>query len=185
MDRNKIVKFGAIVMILSLLVTIFVGAMSIQPVKAATPAATTEPIIAPKPGSNPATSPTGAPNPNTPANVFDQSQVGPNGDVDGDGVKNNEDPDINGNGLPNGTDPDIDGDGIPNNDDGNPTSTNLVDSSTPGQFASESAWQWVGGALVLAVFGWLVALPYLRKRKGTSSKSVGSRTSATAKPDEE
>lgn len=169
MNRNKIVKTGAIVMILSLLITIFVGAMSIQPSKAATPSY----------------SPTPALTPPTAGKTFDQSQVGPGGDIDGDGLPNNEDPDINGNGLPNGTDPDIDGDGIANGEDGNPASTNLVDSSAPGAFAADRAWQWGGGLAVLAVLGWLVALPYLRKRKGTSSRTVGSRTSIGSKPDKE
>jgi hypothetical protein len=141
MDRKKIAKIGSIIMIFSLLMTIFIGAMS---VKAATP---------------------------TPAVV----QTGPSADIDGDGIPNNQDSDIDGDGIVNGLDPDIDGDGIPNSQDGNPASTNLVDSSAPGQFVADNAWQWAGGAGVLAVLGWLVALPYLRKRKGTSSRSVGNR----------
>ena len=166
MDRNKIAKIGSIVMILSLLMTIFVGAMS---VKAATPATDQSPpamsSLAPKvPSVDPNAQPTSSAVP-----------LGPNSDLDGDGIVNNEDPDIDGDGVVNGLDPDIDGDGVKNSQDGNPASTNLVDSSAPGQFAADRAWQWGGGIAVLAVLGWLVALPYLRKRKGTSSRSVGSR----------
>ena len=143
MNRNKIIKFGAIVMIFSLLLSIFVGAMASF------------------------------------ASEQVRSQVvvvaGPNPDIDGDGIINNEDPDIDGDGIDNGYDSDIDGDAIENGKDGNPTSTNDVDSVPPKDASVERTWQWGGGIAVLAVLGWLVALPYLRKRKGTSSRSVGSR----------
>jgi hypothetical protein len=155
MDRNKIAKIGSIVMILSLLLSIFVGAMS---VKAATPATDETPPpmsssapVAPKPSQTPVL-------------------LGPDSDLDADGVINNEDPDIDGDGVVNGLDPDIDGDGIDNGQDGNPASTNLVDSSDPGQFVVDRAWQWTGGIAVLAVLGWLVALPYIRRRRGTATK---------------
>jgi hypothetical protein len=149
MSRNNIVKIGAIVMILSLLLSIFIGAMS---------------VLAPEPAQ---------------ANTLAVSiaHQGPNPDIDGDGVINNEDPDLDGDGIDNGVDPDIDGDGIANGEDGNPTSTNEVDSVPPKDARVETAIQCGGGILVLAVLGWLVALPYLRKRKGTSSRSVGSRSS--------
>lgn len=39
------------------------------------------------------------------------------GDLDGDGVPNDEDPDVDDDGIPNGDDRDIDGDGIPNDQD--------------------------------------------------------------------
>jgi hypothetical protein len=161
MDRNKIAKIGAIVMILSLMLTIFIGAMS---VKAATPApgATPPPMSATVP-----TVPAPAPAPSKPVTDV---QLGPNGDVDGDGIPNNVDPDIDGDGIPNGLDPDIDGDGIPNAQDPNPASTNLVDSTPPGQFAATQTWQWGGGIGVLLVLGWLVALPYIRRRRGTATK---------------
>ena len=139
-------------MILSLLLTIFIGAMSVK-------ADTLKPLTAGVPSASQA-----------PARPWSPSQVGPDGDIDGDGITNNQDPDIDGDGIPNGLDPDIDGDGIPNAQDGNPASTNLVDSSAPGQFAKDRAWQWGGGAAVLAVLGWLVALPWVRRRRGTSTK---------------
>jgi hypothetical protein len=110
MDRNKIAKVGSIVMILSLLMTIFVGAMS---VKAAT-----------LPGRGLVEIPASL----TPVVISAQNaRTGVNPDIDGDGVLNNEDGDVDGDGIDNGLDSDIDGDGILNNQDGNPASTNNVD----------------------------------------------------------
>ncbi|MFM6939024.1 MAG: hypothetical protein ACKOUD_00135 [Rhodoluna sp.] len=148
MNRNKIVRVGAIVMILSMLITIFIGAMSVK-------AATFAPV----------------------ANSIAQSAQnrphgavrGVNPDIDGDGILNNDDGDIDGDGIDNGLDPDIDGDGVPNNKDGNPASTNNVDSVPPKDARFEVATQWVGGLAVLAVLGWLVALPYIRKRRGKAN----------------
>jgi hypothetical protein len=154
MNRNKIVRIGAIVMILSMLITIFIGAMS---VKAATLPVSTQ--------SSTRMAVSGLTTP----------YAGVNPDIDGDGILNNDDPDIDGDGIDNAVDPDIDGDGIENGKDGNPASTNNVDSVPPKDVRGEIAWQWAGGIGVLAVLGWLVALPYLRKRKGTSSRSVGNR----------
>lgn len=154
MNRNKIVRFGAIVMIFSMLITIFIGAMSVK--------AATLPVSAHS-STRMAVSGLTAP------------YTGVNPDIDGDGVLNNDDPDIDGDGIDNAVDTDIDDDGIENGQDGNPASTNDVDSVPPKDARVEVAWQWAGGAGVLAVLGWLVALPYLRKRKGTSSRSVGNR----------
>lgn len=156
MNRERIVKIGAIIMIFSLLITIFVGAL-------AATAASISPTVSAR---------------NTSAiSAATLAQRGSNPDIDGDGIANNEDPDIDGDGIDNGIDPDIDGDGVPNSQDGNPTSTNHVDSVPPKDARVETAWQIGGGIAVLAVLGWLVALPYLRKRRGTSSRSVGSRSS--------
>jgi hypothetical protein len=138
MNRNKLVKVGSIVIILSMLLSLFVGAMSV--------------IAAERSHSN---------------IVVVQ---GPDPDIDGDGVINNEDPDLDGDGIDNGLDPDIDGDGSDNGQDGNPTSTNDVDSVPPKDARVETAFQWGGGIAVLAVLGWLVALPYLRRRRGTATK---------------
>lgn len=139
MNRNKIVKFGAIVMILSLLLSIFVGAMS---------------SFAAEPTQN----------------ISVLIHQGPNPDIDGDGIINNDDPDLDGDGIDNGMDSDIDGDGTANGQDGNPTSTNDVDSVPPKDARVEVAAQWGGGLAVLAVLGWLVALPYLRRHRGTATK---------------
>jgi hypothetical protein len=154
MDRNKIARVGAIVMILSMLLTIFIGAMSVK--------AATLPVSVQSNAGMLVSGP-------------QQALRGVNPDIDGDGILNNDDPDIDGDGIDNAVDPDIDGDGIPNNKDGNPASTNNVDSVPPKDIQAELGWQWAGGAGVLAVLAWLVALPYLRKRKGTSSRSVGNR----------
>lgn len=142
MNRNNLVKFGAIVMILSLLLSIFVGAVA---------------SFATQPASSASVAVSG-------------TLQGPNPDIDSDGVTNNEDPDLDGDGIDNGTDRDIDGDGITNGQDGNPTSTNDVDSVPPKDARVETAVQWGGGIAVLAVLGWLVALPYIRRRRGTATK---------------
>ena len=138
MNRNLLVKFGAIVIILSLFLSIFVGTVASFAADRA------------------------------------HSQIsviqGPSPDIDGDGIINNEDPDIDGDGIDNGLDTDIDGDDISNNQDGNPTSTNDVDSVPPKDARVETAFQWGGGIAVLAVLGWLVALPYIRRRRGTATK---------------
>ncbi len=138
MNRNLLVKFGAIVIILSLFLSIFVGAVASFAVDRA----------------------------------HNQIAViqGPSPDIDGDGIINNEDPDIDGDGIDNGLDSDIDGDGSENGQDGNPTSTNDVDSVPPKDARVETAFQWGGGIAVLAVLGWLVALPYIRRRRGTATK---------------
>ena len=153
MNRKTVVRIGAYVMLLSLVMTLFIGAMSVK-------ADTLKPLTAGVPSASQA-----------PARPWSPSQVGPNGDIDGDGIPNNEDPDIDGDGIPNGLDPDIDGDGIPNAQDTNPTSTNLT-GFVPPKLASPQGhlWQWGGGAAVLAVLGWLVALPWVRRRRGTSTK---------------
>ena len=66
--------------------------------------------------------------------------AGVNPDIDGDGILNNDDPDIDGDGIDNAVDPDIDGDGIENGKDGNPASTNNVDSVPPKDARVEVAW---------------------------------------------
>ena len=142
MNRNNLVKIGAIVMILSLLLSIFVGAMSVLAAETVS-------------GS---------------AIAVSAAHQGPNPDIDSDGTINNEDPDIDGDGIDNGIDDDMDGDGILNNQDGNPTSTNEVDSTPARDARADLALQWAGGIAVLAVLGWLVALPYIRRRRGTATK---------------
>jgi hypothetical protein len=146
MNRKTISRIGAYVMILSLVLTIFIGAMS---VKAVTYAPTTAPSTS----------------------VSTASNSTPNPDIDGDGIPNNEDPDMDGDGIDNGVDPDIDGDGIPNSQDANPTSTNNVDGA-PVKLANNQndVVGWGGGIGVLLVLGWLVALPYIRRRRGTATK---------------
>ena len=52
-------------------------------------------------------------------------------DVDGDGIPNGDDPDVDGDGIPNEEDPDVDGDGIPNEEDPDPNGTGTSDGTTP------------------------------------------------------
>jgi hypothetical protein len=47
----------------------------------------------------------------------DDGKSGPEGDADGDGIANKDDPDMDGDGIPNAQDGDADGDGIPNGGD--------------------------------------------------------------------
>jgi hypothetical protein len=54
------------------------------------------------------------------------------GDLDGDGIPNNEDTDLDGDGIPNDTDNDIDGDGIINSKDPQPYIYNEAGPATPG-----------------------------------------------------
>jgi hypothetical protein len=142
MNRNNLVKFGAIVIILSLFLSIFVGAVASFATERA----------------------------NSASIAVSNAYQGPNPDIDGDGTINNEDPDIDGDGVDNGIDEDMDGDGVLNNQDGNPTSTNEVDSTPVRDARADQALQLVGGLAVLAVLGWLVALPYVRRRRGTATK---------------
>ena len=141
--RQRIIKWASITVILAILMSLMIAAISVSPSSAATP--TSEPTVC--------------------API----------DTDGDAITNDVDPDIDGDEIVNGLDEDIDGDGIENGQDGNPASTNNVDSVPPRDARVETAIQWGGGIAVLAVLGWLVSLPYLRKRRGTSSRSVGSR----------
>jgi hypothetical protein len=150
MNRKKIARIGSIVMILCLLLTIFIGAMSVKAAERLSTTATASAGAAPTPAASSTTGTTTQP---------------PNNDIDGDGIPNNEDPDIDGDGIVNGLDPDIDGDGIPNAQDPNPAGTNAVDSTPPIVRHDLSIWQWAEGAGVLIVLGWLVALPILRRRK--------------------
>jgi hypothetical protein len=127
MNRNQLVKFGAIVIILSLFLSIFVGAVASF------------------------------------ASDRAQGQIsviqGPSPDIDGDGVINNEDPDLDGDGIDNGLDPDIDGDGSENGQDGNPTSTNDVDSVPPRTLESKPLSN--GAAESPFWLSWAGSLPFL------------------------
>lgn len=94
--RQKVVKYAAVAIVVALVASFLIGALSASPAKAAelaggpTPAATT--VAEP--------------------------------DTDGDGIINNADEDIDGDGVVNGIDPDIDGDGAANGTDGDPAATN-------------------------------------------------------------
>jgi hypothetical protein len=97
--RNRAVAIG---IILALIVSLLVGALSVTPTA---PAAANSVQI----------------------QNADSELV----DTDGDGIENNQDPDVDGDGIVNGEDPDIDGDGIENFDDADPIDTTDVDSNAP------------------------------------------------------
>lgn len=87
MRRDKVIRIGAIVIVLALLLSLLAGAFSITPSQAAEPAKSVQITQA------------------------DDSPLGDSVDTDGDGIVNNLDPDVDGDGLVNGKDSDIDGDG--------------------------------------------------------------------------
>ena len=138
--RDKRTKAVAITIILALILSLLVGALSITPAPPAS--ANTVQIL-----------------------TADQELV----DTDGDGIENNQDPDVDGDGIVNGEDPDIDGDGIENFDDADPIDTTDVDSNAPekpirpvgaGDPAAQSlAWLLTGSITMVlaAVSAWLLA----------------------------
>lgn len=141
--QNKRLKAVSITIILALVLSLLVGAMSITPT----------PAIA-QGGSSVLSA--------------DQEVV----DTDGDGVENNADPDVDGDGIVNGEDPDIDGDGIENFDDADPIDTTDVDSNAPEKpirpagagdtFVQATAWIWIGLSTLAAT---AISLWLLGKRR--------------------
>ncbi len=100
--RNKRLRWVSISIILALILSLLVGALSVSPT---TPAS---------------------------AGVFaPHSAESELVDTDGDGIENNADSDVDGDGIVNGEDPDIDGDGIENFNDADPIDTTDVDSNAP------------------------------------------------------
>ena len=106
MRRDKVIRIGAIVIVLALLLSLLAGAFSVAPAQAAG-------LSSPK------------------VSVFIHQVTTEIVDTDGDGLENNEDPDVDGDGLVNGKDSDIDGDGIENFEDADPIDTTDVDSKAP------------------------------------------------------
>ena len=104
--RERIVKTGAVVIVLALLLSLIAGAVSFSPAQAA--------IIG-----------------NLSESVQIQQVNTETVDTDGDGIENNQDPDVDGDGLVNGEDNDIDGDGIENFEDADPIDTTDIDSKSP------------------------------------------------------
>lgn len=106
MRRDKVIRIGAIVIVLALLLSLLAGAFSVSPAQAAS----------------------SGPRSNSVQIFHVTSEIV---DTDGDGIENNKDPDIDGDDLVNGEDPDIDGDGIENFDDADPVDTTDIDSKSP------------------------------------------------------
>ena len=142
--RERIVKTGAIVLVLALLLSLLAGAFSVSPAQAANSTV-----------------------------IVNSVQISANDpkavDTDGDGIENNQDPDVDGDGIVNGEDPDIDGDGIENFDDADPIDTTDVDSNSPekpirpsgaGDPSAQSLmWTLTGSITVVlaAISAWLLA----------------------------
>jgi len=109
--RERIIRVGAIVLVLALLLSLLAGAFSVAPAQAATIGKSVEL--------------------NESVQIYEvTSEIV---DTDGDGTENNQDPDVDGDGLVNGQDSDIDGDGIENFDDADPIDTTDIDSKAPGK----------------------------------------------------
>ena len=138
--RNRAVAIG---IILALIISLLVGALSVSP-----------------------TAPAAA------NSVQVQNADSELVDTDGDGIENNQDPDVDGDGIVNGEDPDIDGDGIENFDDADPIDTTDVDSNAPEKpirpagatspIAQSLVWVM---AVVLAAAVALISFRLLRKRR--------------------
>jgi len=107
--RERIIRMGAIVLVLALLLSLLAGAFSIAPAQASTFTKLKE----------------------FDKSVHIQEVTSEIVDTDGDGTENNQDPDVDGDGLVNGEDSDIDGDGIENFDDADPIDTTDIDSKAP------------------------------------------------------
>lgn len=103
--RKKIVKYASIAIVVALIGTFLIGAISSSPAKAAEVGSGSAAISAS-------------------LETARVSQATPEPDTDGDGIPNNADSDIDGDGIINAVDPDIDGDGIANAKDGDPAATN-------------------------------------------------------------
>ena len=107
--RERIIRMGAIVLVLALLLSLLAGAFSVAPAQAAKFTKLSE----------------------LNKSVQIQEVTSEIVDTDGDGIENNEDPDVDGDGLVNGEDSDIDGDGIENFEDADPIDTTDIDSKAP------------------------------------------------------
>jgi uncharacterized membrane protein len=150
--REKIIRAGAIVIVLALLLSLLAGAFSVAPAQAAdtsnfagfSKSVQNKPITV---------------NPNASGSV---SPI----DTDGDGIPNNEDPDIDNDGVVNAKDGDIDGDGTSNFEDGDPAATNGFDGKPPAKPGSFSftelavngslGWLFVGAILLIIGVGLVV-----------------------------
>jgi hypothetical protein len=165
--RERIIRMGAIVLVLALLLSLLAGAFSVAPAQAASKAS---------------------------AERFDKSvhilKIAPNVaaaepvspiDTDGDGIPNNEDPDIDNDGVVNANDGDIDGDGTSNFDDGDPAATNGFDGNPPAkpgsftfaELAENGTLGWVfSGAALLIIGVGLILRKSLKKRGKTAKKNL-------------
>jgi hypothetical protein len=154
--RERIVKTGAIVIVLALVLSLLAGALSFSPAQAAG---------------------FGEANKSVQIQNADVKPI----DTDGDGIPNNEDPDIDNDGIVNVNDSDIDGDGISNFDDGDPAATNGFDGKTPNKPGSVSfeeltqngtIFGWIFGAVSLAGLGIIFVRKTQQKRANNAQKNL-------------
>ena len=134
--REKVIRAGAIVIVLALLLSLLAGAFSVAPAQAAG-------------NSNDAGFSKSVQNSHKAYSAGNQTI-----DTDGDGLPNNEDPDIDGDGVVNANDGDIDGDGTSNFEDGDPAATNGFDGNPPtkpGSFTFDNLAE-------NGTFGWLIVV---------------------------
>lgn len=151
MKRQTIIRVGAILIVLSLFVSLLAGALSSMPATAAQKNVQIHNF-----------SKTAEPDPAS-SSIFV--------DTDGDGIENNLDSDIDGDGIVNGEDPDIDGDGIENFDDADPAATTGIDSNDPQKpIRPNNAQPFANPVLVLVVILGVVSVAifyYWRRLKST------------------
>ncbi len=154
--RERIVRTGAIVIVVALVLSLLAGALSFSPAQASENQALDESV------------------------QIQNSDVKPF-DTDGDGIPNNEDPDIDNDGLVNANDSDIDGDGTSNFDDGDPAATNGFDGKTPkkpgsGSFEeltqNGSIFGWIFGAIAVAGLGVVFGRKTQQKRANKAQKNL-------------
>jgi len=165
--RERIIRAGAIVIVLALLLSLLAGAFSVAPSQAATKATIgsfdkSVHILSNAPNISAA----------DPASPID---------TDGDGIPNNEDPDIDNDGVVNANDGDIDGDGTSNFDDGDPAATNGFDGNPPAKPGSFTftelaengtlGWVFVVAALLIIGVG-LFVRKSLKKRGKRGQKNL-------------
>ena len=148
MRRDRVIRIGAIVIVLALLLSLLAGAFSVSPAQAAT----------------------AEPRSNSVQILHVTSEIV---DTDGDGIENNKDPDIDGDNLVNGQDPDIDGDGIENFDDADPVDTTDIDSKSPNKpdrpagvgDIVQQPQVWIPLLTLLVAFGVISAWVLAKRRK--------------------
>ena len=165
--RERIIRMGAIVIVLALLLSLLAGAFSVVPAQAASK------------------STTGSSNKyvhiwSMAPNVAISDPLSPI-DTDGDGIPNNEDPDIDNDGIVNANDDDIDGDGIPNFEDGDPAGTNGFDGNPPAKPGSFTftelaengtlGWVFVGASVLIIGVG-LIVLKSLKNLGKKAQKNL-------------
>ena len=155
--RERVVRMGAIVIVLALLLSLLAGAFSVTPSQAADFGSLGKSVQIQK------------------AAYFAGNQAI---DTDGDGTPNNEDPDIDGDGVSNVNDNDIDGDGTANFDDGDPAATNGFDGKTPSkpggftfdELAENGASWWVFFGTILVVGASIVFGRKIQQKRGQKAK---------------